>query len=434
MNTVRITAPPTLRLEIEPPGDKSIGHRSLILNAAAMGEATITRFPRGADTLATLAIVRALGVRITERERSADGYSSTLHVRSGGVTALKEPARVLNARNSGTTMRLMLGLLAAAPLTAVLTGDRSLRSRPMGRIVEPLRMMDAQIWGRRDGALAPLTVRGSTLCGFTYQMPVASAQLKSSLLIAGLSATSTTTIIEPAPSRDHTERMLAAMGGRIRSEGGSIEIEPSKITATDVIVPGDISSAAPWLVSGLIHPDARITVRAVGINPSRTGILDVLWEMGASLTLSNETEVGGEPIADITVESSTLRPVDIGGAIIPRLIDELPILTVAAMHANGVSRFRDAAELRVKETDRIATTSAELGRMGVRVEEMPDGMVVYGGKRPQGAAVRSHGDHRIAMTLAAAALAAQGETTITGADAVHVSHPGFWQRLGIAEV
>ena len=225
---------------------------------------------------------------------------------------------------------------------------------------------------------------------------------------------------------------MSAMGARIRSEAGRIEIEQSDMTATDVIVPGDISSAAPWLVAGLVHPDARITVRAVGINPTRTGILDVLREMDANMTISNEQEVGGEPIADITVESSDLRPVEVSGAIIPRLIDELPVLTVAAMHANGVSRFRDAAELRVKETDRITTTSGELSRMGARVEEMPDGMVIYGGQRLAGAVVRSHGDHRLAMTLAVAAMAARGETTIQGADAVHVSYPAFWEQLGTA--
>ncbi len=432
MDTVRLTAPPRLELDIESPGDKSIGHRSLILNAAAAGEATVTRFPRGADTLASLAIVRALGVRVRELERSADGHSATLHVRSNGVAGLAEPDRVLNARNSGTTMRLMLGLLATAPLTAVMTGDRSLRGRPMGRVVEPLRMMGATIWGRRDGALAPLTVRGADLTGFTYEMPVASAQLKSCLLIAGLSASGTTTVIEPAPSRDHTERMVSAMGARIRSEGNTIQIEQSEMTATDVVVPGDISSAAPWLVAGLVHPNARITIRAVGINPTRTGILDVLREMDATMTISNEQEVGGEPIADITVESSDLRPVEVGGAIIPRLIDELPVLTVAALHANGVSRFRDAAELRVKESDRIAATAGELGKMGGSIEEMPDGMVIYGGSRPVGAVVRSHGDHRVAMTAAIAAMAARGETIIEGADAVDVSYPAFWEQLGAA--
>ena len=431
MDTVRLTAPPTLRLDVESPGDKSIGHRSLILNAAARGEATVERFPRGADTLATLAITRALGVRVTEIERTADRHSATLRIHSDGVEGLREPDHILNARNSGTTMRLMLGLLAAAPLTAVLIGDRSLRRRPMGRVVEPLRAMGAQIWGRKDGGLAPLTVRGSTLTGMSYEMPVASAQLKSSLLLAGLSAHGTTTIIEPAPSRDHTERMMTAMGANIRRHGGAIEIDSSDMTATDVTVPGDISSASPWLVAGLVHPDARITVRSVGINPTRTGILDVLREMGARMTLSNEKEIGGEPIADITVESSDLHAVDVGGAIIPRLIDELPVLAVAAMHADGVSRFRDAAELRVKETDRIATTSGELGRMGARVEETADGMVIYGGARSVGAVVRSHGDHRIAMTLAVAAMAARGETIIQGADAVHVSYPAFFEQFGV---
>ena len=433
MTAVRIKSPCRLEMDVQPPGDKSLGHRSLILNGAAKGEAIVTRFPRGGDTLSTLSVMRALGVRITELERTEEGQSSTLRVRSDGIQAFSEPDRVLNARNSGTTMRLLLGLLAAAPLTAVLTGDRSLRSRPMGRVVEPLRSMGAHILGRNNGALAPLTVRGSSLGGYVHRMSVASAQLKSALLLAGLSAEGKTTVIEPAPSRDHTERMMAAMGARIHRQETEIEIEAGDMTATDITIPGDISSAAPWLVAGLVHPNARIVVRGVGINPTRTGILDVLEEMGATMSITNHTEIGGEPLADITVESSDLRGVDIEGAIIPRLIDELPVLSVAAIHASGVTRIRDAAELRVKETDRISSTASELSRMGATLEELPDGMVIYGGQPLLGAVVQSHGDHRLAITLGVAAMSSRGETIIEGAESVNVSYPDFWRLADAAD-
>ena len=432
MTAVRITSPSRLEMEVQPPGDKSIGHRSLILNGAAKGEAIVTRFPRGGDTLSTLRIMRALGVRITELERTEEGRASTLRVRSDGIRAFAEPDRVLDARNSGTTMRLLIGLLAAAPLTALLSGDRSLRGRPMGRIVEPLRLMGAQIWGRREGALLPLMIKGSPLNGHVHHMNVASAQLKSALLLAGLSAEGKTVLIEPAPSRDHTERMMAAMGARIRKSDTEIEIEAGDMNAIDVTVPGDISSAAPWLVAGLVHPNARITVRRVGVNPTRTGILDVLNEMGATMSLTNHTEIGGEPIADITVESSELTGVDIDGPIIPRLIDELPVLTVAATHAAGVTHIRDAAELRIKESDRIAVTASQLSRMGATLEELADGMVIYGGQPLAGAVVRSHGDHRIAMTLGAAAMSGRGETIIEGAESVDVSYPDFWRLVNAA--
>ncbi len=433
MTAVRVTSPSRLEMEVQPPGDKSLGHRSLILNGAARGEAIVTRFPRGGDTLSTLRIMRALGVRITELERTEEGRASTLRVRSDGIRAFSEPDRVLDARNSGTTMRLLIGLLAAAPLTALLTGDRSLRGRPMGRIVEPLRQMGAQIWGRRDGALLPLMIKGSPLRGHLHEMNVASAQLKSALLLAGLSAEGKTTVIEPAPSRDHTERMMTAMGARIHREDTAIEIEAGDMIATDITIPGDISSAAPWLVAGLVHPNARIAVKGVGVNPTRTGILDVLEEMGAKMSITNHTEIGGEPLADITVESSELRGVDIDGPIIPRLIDELPVLSVAAIHATGVTRIRDAAELRVKETDRISSTALELSRMGATLEELPDGMVIYGGQPLVGAVVQSHGDHRLAMTLGVAAMSGRGETIIEGAESVNVSYPDFWRLVNAAD-
>lgn len=426
---VSVVPPTRFEADVTPPGDKSIGHRALLLNAAAVGEARITGFPRGKDTLATLAILRALGVRVREERRSRDGVSSDLSIRGQGIQGLQEPERILNARNSGTAMRLLLGLLAGAPLTATLTGDLSLRSRPMGRVVEPLRRMSAQIWGREDGNLAPLTVKGTHLQGIGYEMPVASAQLKSALLLAGLSAKGPTTLQEPALSRDHTERMLVAMGVTLKSTRGRIYLEPGVPRAVDVRVPADISSAAPWLVAGAIHPNARVTVRGVGVNPTRTGILDVLQQMGAKVQVTSVEEDAAEPIADITVESSELRGVEIGGAIIPRLIDELPLLALAATQASGETTIRDAQELRVKESDRIATTVGELNRLGARLEEQPDGMVIYGHQRLQGVAVRSHGDHRLAMTLAIAGIVANGEVGIDGAEVVDVSYPAFWPAL-----
>ena len=424
---VSTTSPRRLELEVTPPGDKSIAHRALILNAAAVGRATVANFPRGADTLATLACVRALGLRVTDR-READGVTSTLSFESHGIDGLKEPERVLDARNSGTTMRFLLGLLAGARVTAVLTGDRSLRRRPMGRITEPLGQMGAAVWGRAGATLAPLTVRGSRLSGIDYRMPVASAQVKSALLLAGLSAEGPTVLEEPALSRDHTERMLHAMGASIGTGGGRIRIEPNDPLRTiDVAVPADISGAAPWLIAGAAHPNARITLRGVGVNPTRTGILDVLQGMGARVRLGNVREGQDEPVADVTVESSDLKAVEIGGAIIPRLIDELPLLALAATQADGTTVIRDAQELRVKESDRIAATVRQLTRLGARLEERPDGMVVYGRRQLVGGAVRSDGDHRLAMTLGVAGLLASGTTVVDGAEAVDVSYPAFWK-------
>ncbi|MDP7618879.1 MAG: 3-phosphoshikimate 1-carboxyvinyltransferase [Dehalococcoidia bacterium] len=428
---MRTTVIPPRRLEFEvtPPGDKSIAHRSLILNAAAVGPATVTNFPRGGDTLATLACIRALGLRVTDR-REPDEFTATLTFEPHGIGGLNEPERVLDVRNSGTTMRFLLGLLAGAPMTAVLTGDRSLRGRPMGRVAEPLAQMGAEIFGRAGGTLAPLTVRGGNLHGFEYTMPVASAQVKSALLLAGLSARGPTILEEPSPSRDHTERMLRAMGVSVNGEGGRVRLDPgAPPKAIDVRVPADISGAAPWLVAGAIHPNARITVRRVGVNPTRTGIIDILLEMGARLDVGETEEGPDEPIADITVESSDLKAVEIGGSIIPRLIDELPLLALAATQAAGTTVIRDAQELRVKESDRIAATVGQLSRLGARLEERPDGMLVFGRQQLQGATVRSGGDHRLALTLGVAGVLARGTTHIDGAEAVDVSYPGFWKAL-----
>ena len=416
--------------EPPPPGDKSISHRAVLLNSLASGSAHVSNFCEGDDRTAILGCLRALGVSI-KRVNHTDGRACTdcFYVRGRGPTGLREPDHVLNAGNSGTTMRLVTGLLATQPFFSVISGDRSLRSRPMDRIVRPLTMMGAAIMGRGQDALAPLAVRGGSLKGIEYPLPVASAQLKSALLIAGLYAKGRTTVIEPAPSRDHTERMLSAMGADVRSEDQSISVRRSDLNAMDVRVPGDISGAAFWMVLAACHPNAKLRITRVGTNPSRTGIIDILREMGANMTIENIHEDAGEPSADLVVETSSLKGIEIGGDIIPRVIDEIPILALAASLAEGRTVIRDAHELRVKESDRIASTVEGLQRLGARIQERSDGMVVEGGARLSGARVDGYGDHRIAMTMGVAGAIASGQTTIRGADAASVSYPGFWDDL-----
>jgi 3-phosphoshikimate 1-carboxyvinyltransferase len=417
-----------LRGTIEPPGDKSISHRAAILNAIAQGEATIANFQTGADCLATVRCLRALGVCI---ESPAAGV---LRVQGAGRFGLREASAVLNAANSGTTLRLLAGLLAAQPFFSVLTGDASLRSRPMGRIVEPLRAMGARIQGRADGTLPPLVIDGGHLRGIHHRLPVASAQVKSALTLAGLYTEGETVLEEPAPSRDHTERMLGAMGAAIEAGEGGLRVSPltDELAPLSLRVPGDISAAAFWMVAAAAHPDAELHLTGVGLNPSRSGIIDALRTMGARIAVEEERTWGCEPVADIAVHSSRLRGTVIEGAIIPRLIDEVPALAVAACLAEGETIIRDAGELRVKESDRIRATAGELRRLGARIEELPDGMVIHGVGRLRGATCGSHGDHRLAMALAVAGLLAAGETTVRGAEAVAVSYPGFWDDLNRA--
>ncbi|MCL4531651.1 MAG: 3-phosphoshikimate 1-carboxyvinyltransferase [Actinobacteria bacterium] len=413
-----------LRGELRVPGDKSISHRALMLNAIAEGEATVSNLGPGADCLSTLRCLRALGVTI---ETLGDG---ALRVVGVGLQGLREPEDLLDAGNSGTAMRLLAGLLAGQPFLSILTGDSSLRSRPMRRVIEPLRRMGAQLWARRDDSLPPIAVRGGFLKGIEYNLPVASAQLKSALLLAGLCAEGPTVLREPQPSRDHTERMLAAQGARISPAGGAITLTPGDpLTVLSVQVPGDISSAAFWLVAAAVHPDAEITVRDVGINPGRTGVLEVLRAMGADLEVVPRGERGGEPVADLVARSSHLRGAQVGGALIPRLIDEIPVLAVAAAFAEGETRFSDAAELRVKETDRVRAMSTELARLGADVQELADGLVVRGGRSLRGDRCLSYGDHRMAMAMAVAGLVAQGETAIEGAEVAEISYPSFWEDL-----
>jgi 3-phosphoshikimate 1-carboxyvinyltransferase len=429
---------------VDVPGDKSITHRAVMLNAIARGTATVTGAGLGADCLSTAACMRALGATVRRRwpeggltddlrrhpQTGADERADAVLVVEGvGREGLQDPADVLDAGNSGTTARLLSGVLAGQPFFSVLTGDASLRSRPMGRAVAPLRRLGARLEARRDGTLLPLAISPARLRGVALEMSVASAQLKSCLLLAGIFAEGETSIVQPAASRDHTERMLSAQGARLMSDGMTLRIEGRpELVAVDVAVPGDISSAAFWLVAACIHPHARVTVRHVGVNPSRTGILDVLRQMGAAITVTNEGLAGGEPVADVTAASSALRGVDIGGALIPRLIDEVPVLAVAAALAEGTTTIRDAAELRVKESDRLAAVASELTRLGARVVERPDGLTITGG-RLSGGEVESHGDHRMAMSLAVAALGASGPVFIRGAECVDISYPTFWPDL-----
>ncbi len=421
-----IRSPRRLRGSIEAPGDKSISHRAAILNAIAQGEAAVENFQGGADCLATLRCLMALGVKI-----DWDGQG-TLRVHGGGRFGLKESADVLNAGNSGTTMRLLAGLLAGQPFFSVLTGDASLRSRPMERVVEPLRTMGARIQGRAGGTRPPLVIEGGSLRGIRYRLPVASAQVKSALSLAALYGEGETVLDEPAPSRDHTERMLRAMGAEVRvDQGDGLRISPSQreLTPLSLRVPGDISAAAFWMVAAAAHPDAEIRLTGVGVNPSRSGIIDALAGMGASIALEEERTWGCEPVADIVVRSSSLRGTVIEGSLIPRLIDEIPVLAVAACLAGGETVIRQAGELRLKESDRIRTTVLELQRLGAGIQELPDGMVIQGVGRLKGGVCGSHGDHRLAMTLAVAGLLAQGETVVRGAEASSISYPAFWHHL-----
>ena len=414
-----------LRGTVVPPGDKSVSHRAAIFNAITAGEAVVENFQRGADCLATLRCLRLLGVDWAWRDET------TLQITGRGLNGLREPESVLDCRNSGTTMRLLSGLLAAQPFFSVLTGDASLRRRPMGRVIEPLRRMGAHIDGRESDSRAPLAFRGGALCGLHYRSPMASAQVKSALLLAGLYAEGETVIEEPAPSRDHTERMLRAMGAEIECGEGLVRVayQNEELNPISLRVPGDISAAAAWLVLAALHPEAEVRIAGVGLNPTRSGVLDVLRMMGVDIRLEEERSWGPEPVADIVVRSSRLRGTVIEGDLIPRTIDELPLLALAGCLAEGETVIRDAAELRTKESDRVATTASELRRLGAEVEERVDGLVVWGPQRLRGSVVSSHGDHRLAMMLGVAGALAQGETIIRRAGAIAVSYPWFWRDL-----
>ncbi len=414
---------------VQVPGDKSISHRALLFGAIAEGTTRITGLLPAEDPLSTAACLRAMGVSI-----SAIEAGQLVMVEGVGLDGLREPEDVLDCGNSGTTMRLMLGLLAGrAGRHFVLTGDGSLRRRPMRRVGGPLAQMGAQISGRSGGNLAPLAIQGQQLQGATIRTPVASAQVKSALVLAALTATGETTVIEPVQSRDHSERMLRAFGAQLRVGGPGlteVTVTPgASLRGQDVVVPGDISSAAFWLVAGAITPGADLTVQNVGLNPSRTGVLDVLEQMGARIELLNGREVAGEPVGDLRITHGPLRAFTIGAELIPRLVDEIPVLAVAACYAEGISRVTGAEELRVKETDRLAVMARQLGAMGARIEEFADGLTIEGGVPLHGAEVDSETDHRVAMSLAVAAQVASGPTQLHRPEAAAVSYPGFWDDL-----
>lgn len=410
--------------EIVVPGDKSISHRAVMFSSMAKGKVRITGFLPGADCLSTISCFRKMGVSIEQ-----DG--DQVMVESQGLDALKEPHDVLDVGNSGTTIRLMSGILAGRPFHSTLVGDESIARRPMRRVVEPLRQMGAHIDGRGGGEFTPLSIRGGQLLGMEYHSPVASAQVKSAILLAGLQAEGKTTVYEPHLSRDHTERMLSSFGVELHSfEGGVSIIGGQTLQQPDEIhVPGDISSAAFMLAAAAIVPGSLLVIKNVGTNPTRTGILDVLTAMGANLKVENERIQNGEPVADLYIEYAPLKGIEISGEIIPRLIDEIPIISVIATQAEGVTIIKNAEELKVKETNRIDVMVKELLKIGAKVEPTEDGMIIHGTTPLHGAKCHSHGDHRIGMSMAIAGLVADGETSVEEEEAIDVSFPGFEEIL-----
>lgn len=412
-----------LESTISIPGDKSISHRSVMIGAIAAGITDIDNFLPGEDCRSTVHCIRQLGIEVEE-------ISPThLQVKGKGAGGLTEPENYLDAGNSGTTIRLLSGLLAGQEFFSVLTGDASIRRRPMARVAEPLRQMGADVWGRNEGRYAPLAIRGGHLKGINYHTPVASAQIKSAVLLAGLYGDGETAVTEPASSRDHTEKMLQAFGANIQVDGLTTVVRASSLTARKVIVPGDISSAAFFLVAGAIIPSSRMTVKNVGLNPTRTGILDVLEEMGARITITNRQENSGELMGDITVEGQGLKGVIISGDLIPRLIDEIPVLAVASAVAEGRTIIKDATELKVKESNRLKAIATELTRFGADIQETDDGLIINGQRNFKGALCNSYQDHRIAMACALMGLLASGQTVVQGAECIDISFPGFQNIL-----
>ena len=412
-----------LKGTISIPGDKSISHRAVMFGSLAKGTTHITNFLSGADCLATIDCFRAMGVRIEQ-----DGTEVTVH--GTGLHGLKKPEKQLDVGNSGTTTRLISGILCGQDFEVTLSGDASLNKRPMGRIMKPLSMMGAEIESVSGNGCAPLRINGKPLKAVHYESPVASAQVKSAVLLAGLYADGKTSVTEPALSRNHTELMLESFGVQVMSEGTTASVMPPKeMTATDIAVPGDISSAAFFIAAGLVTPNSCITLKQVGINPTRNGILKVCEAMGADLTMSNVKDDNGEPTADITVKTSRLKGTEIGGELIPTLIDEIPVIALMAAFAEGETVIKDAAELKVKESNRIDLTVDNLVKMGVNAEATDDGMIIRGGNPLRGASIHCKYDHRIAMTFSVAGINAQGTTVIEDAECVDVSYPNFYEQL-----
>lgn len=422
---MKTSRPKPFQLKCKVPGDKSISHRAIIFGSIASGITEVDGFLPGKDCLSTIHCFKQMGVKIEQ--------TSPVSVRifGSGISSLKEPAVPLDVGNSGTTIRLMLGILAGVPFFSTVIGDDSIGRRPMDRVVQPLRKMGARIDGREDGRFTPLAVRGTKLQGIKYESPVASAQVKSCLLLAGLEAEGTTTVCEPALSRDHTERMLPAFGGMLVADGEKqISVPGGQVLhGTRVRVPGDISSAAFLLAAALMVPDSQVTVEEVGLNPTRTGILDAFCRMGAEVTVEETGNWCNEPVGRVTIRRGDLSGITAGGDLIPRLIDEIPVLAVVATQAKGKTVIRDAQELKVKETNRIATTVRELKKLGAAIEETEDGMIIEGPVPLRKGTVSSHGDHRIAMAMAVAGLGTEGGVTVTDPQSIDVSFPGFNQFM-----
>ena len=402
--------------QIKVPGDKSISHRAVMLGSLASGVTEISGFLKGADCLSTIDCFRKMGIDI-----DINGENVTVH--GNGLRGLKKPDEMLYTGNSGTTTRLLCGILAGQNFDTSITGDVSIQKRPMGRVVKPLSMMGAKI----ENEYCPLYITGTKLHGIDYKMPVASAQVKTAIILAGLYADGETVIHEIEKSRDHTELMLSAMGADLTVDNLDITVKPTNdLTAVNVDVPSDISSAAFFLVLGAIMPNSQITVTNVGINPTRTGIINVLKDMGADITLENVHTSAGETVANITVRSSSLKGTTVGGDIIPRLIDELPIIAVAAVFADGQTVIKDAQELKVKETNRIRAVVDEFNKCGIDITETDDGMIINGGKSIHGADFKTYGDHRMAMSLTVLAQLADCESTLDDSDCACVSYPTFF--------
>ena len=411
-----------LKGTIKIPGDKSISHRAVMFGSLAKGDTEITGFLRGDDCMSTISCFKKLGIDI-------DVTDDKVIVHGKGLKGLSAPKESLDVGNSGTTIRLISGILSAQNFDSVLNGDASIQKRPMKRVINPLSLMGASIESTNDG-YAPLTIHGSKLKAIEYTMPVASAQVKSAILLASLFAEGTTVINEPVASRDHTEIMLNYFGADIKNNKGVITSSPvDELYGRNLEVPGDISSAAFFMVAGLVVPDSHIIIENVGINPTRTGIIDALQAMGGYVKVLNERKSGGELVGDIEVKTSHLKATTLEGSIIPRMTDEIPVFAVAALCAEGTTYVKDASELKVKESNRIATMSTELGKMGVTITETDDGMIIEGNQKLKGSTVYSHLDHRVAMSCAIAALIAEGNTAITDADCVGISFPDFYDIL-----
>ncbi|MFJ8245292.1 3-phosphoshikimate 1-carboxyvinyltransferase [Peribacillus asahii] len=413
----------SLRGEIAVPGDKSVSHRSIMFGALANGETIVTNFLPGADCLSTIACFQKMGITIEQTGKQ-------VRVIGKGFKGLTEPSEVLDVGNSGTTIRLMMGILAGQNFSAVLAGDYSIAKRTMKRVVEPLREMGAAIDGRNNGEFTPLHIRGGSLKPIRYKLPVASAQVKSAILLAGLQAEGETVVIEPEETRDHTERMIRQFGGQVVKEGQEIKVQGNQVlTGTEIYVPGDISSAAFFMVAAAITPNSEVVLKNVGLNPTRVGIIEVMQKMGADITVE-ELPSQGEPIGTITVRSSKLKGTTVSGELIPRLIDEIPIIALLATQAEGTTVIQDAAELKVKETNRIDTVAHELSILGADVKPTDDGLIIQGGTPLHGGEVTSHGDHRIGMMLAVAGLIAKGKIELHDPAAINVSYPEFFEHLG----